>query len=276
MLGGDGDTQLSVAVGHVPGSAWPSQPGTVLLAAHDVTYFSHIDDLTVGQSLSFVTPCATYDYRVTGHQVVKSGTNIYSNPLQNLLVLETCYPLNALYITPDRYLVTGELIDVRRLGQSASLPTVNTPTVTTPPALSAQGLTLATNPLLLGSLSIQGSPSATWSQSPAPIDEEAAVLTAYFAALRASEQKQPTWWAGVTASSVPFSASLPLHGATVVGMPHQENPVLTVHNNVLTGASLSVIARITGGEAPGAYQIQIQMEVEHGILLITQWKMLPA
>jgi sortase A len=276
VLGGDGDPQLNIAVGHVPGSIWPGEPGTALFAAHDVTYFSHIDGLSVGQTVKFATPCATYNYRVTGHQIVKAGSPIYTSPLQNLMVLETCYPLNALYITPKRYLVTAELTSIQKTGISAVLPPVATPTVPAPAALASQGLTLATNKLFLGTLSLQGSPSLSWSQSPAPIDDEAAVISEYFGALRSAEQEQPSWWQSLTTSQVPFSDSMPLHNAAISSYSGQVDPVLSVNGHTLTGASLSLTERIGGGSAPGLYQLLVTFSVEHGTLLITQWKMTPA
>jgi len=78
VLAGDGDSQINVAVGHADGSSWPGQPGTTLFAAHDVTYFSHINQLAVHSEIDFVTPCQTFTYQVTGHQVVQKGSPVYS------------------------------------------------------------------------------------------------------------------------------------------------------------------------------------------------------
>ena len=117
VLAGVDDNELNVAVGHVPASAWPGQPGTTILAAHDVTYFSAIDHLAIGQRVAFATPCRTYVFVVTGHQIVTSGSPVYSSPSQSLLVLETCYPLNALYITSQRYLVTAQFQGTEQRGK---------------------------------------------------------------------------------------------------------------------------------------------------------------
>jgi len=66
-------------------------------------------------------------------------------------VLETCYPTNALFLTDQRYLVTAQLVSVRlndkALPAVASPPEPNLPI---PAALSAEGLTLATNDLPSG------------------------------------------------------------------------------------------------------------------------------
>jgi sortase A len=110
VLADDGDPQLSVAVGHVTGSAWPGGAGTGVLVAHDVSYFSRINLLQPGATVKFVTPCVTYSYRVTGHQVVASGSPLYSSPNQSILVLETCYPLDALFLAPQRFLLTTQYV----------------------------------------------------------------------------------------------------------------------------------------------------------------------
>lgn len=276
VLGGDGDPQLDVAVGHVPGSTWPGgQAGTALFAAHDVTYFSHISNLLVGQSVEFATPCATYTYRITGHQIVRSGSPIYTSPLQTRLILETCYPLDALYITPKRYLVTAELTSVTHSGATAVLPNYATPSIPAPSALAGQGLTLATNKLFLGTLDLQGSPSTQWTQSPAPINNEAAVIGDYFAALRSAEQNQQSWWNDLAAPSAPYASVGPLHDASIASYSGQVSPVLTVDDNALTTATLNATAKVTGGSSPGLYAIHVVMTVVRNSLTITQWTMAP-
>ncbi|HWE66219.1 MAG TPA: class D sortase [Acidimicrobiales bacterium] len=276
VLGGDADAQLNVAVGHIPGSSWPGQPGTVVFAAHDVSYFSQITGLSVGQLVQFATPCATYDYQVTGHQIVRTGSPIYTSPLQDLLVLETCYPLDALYITPKRYLVTAKLTAVHQTGVITNLPQIETPSVPAPADLLAQGLTLATNNLPLGTLSVAGSPATSWSQSPAPVDAETAVLEEYFGALRSAEQDRPAWWTDLATAAAPFSRSLPLRGGQVSSYAATVDPELSVQGAEITGASLNLDLHVSGGSAPGEYLLNVVMAVQHGALRITEWKMTPS
>ena len=71
VVQGTDDPQLSVAVGHLPASSWPGTTGTSVLAAHDVTWFSHIDQPAPGDEVSVVTACQTFVYRWT---VMKSST----------------------------------------------------------------------------------------------------------------------------------------------------------------------------------------------------------
>ena len=169
VLQGTGDSVRSDAVGHDPASVWPGQPGTSVLSAHDVTWFSRIGQLKPGDEVRYVTPCWTYTYTVTSHVIVSVGSPVYSSAAGRL-VLDTCYPLDALYITPTRYLVYASLA-----GSSPTHPTATVPTNWPAPAvpalakLAAQGLGLATNDAPLGTFALTGSPSREWAQSSAPL-----------------------------------------------------------------------------------------------------------
>jgi sortase A len=277
VVAGVGDSQLDVAVGHVPDSAWPGQPGTTILAAHDVSYFSAIDHLSAGQRITFVTPCLTYVYAVTGHQIVAAGSPVYSSPSQSLLILETCYPLNALYITSQRYLVTaqyeGSLPTGQPMGAIAAVEPA--PVVPAPASLSAQGLTMATNNVALGTLDIVGTPLPSWQQGPGPLVDEGAVLSEYFAAVRTVEQGRSDWWTTLS-PTVPFGVTSVLQGATISVDIDPLNPVLTVQGDQLTGAQLTTTVRIAGGHAPGIYQLVVTMADTSGTLTVTGWSLSPS
>jgi sortase A len=277
VLAGDGNDQLDVAVGHVPASAWPGQPGTTILAAHDVTYFSAIDHLWTGERVAFATPCRTYVFVVTGHQIVTSGSPVYSSPNQSLLVLETCYPLNALFITSQRYLVTAEFQGTEANGApvGAVANLTPAPTVPAPPALTAQGLTLATNYVQLGTLDIVGTPLPSWQQGPNPLNDEGAVLSEYLGALHAAEQGRADWW-GALAPSVPFTSASVLNGATISGYVVPLDPMLAVKGSQLMAAEVTTTVRVSGGAAPGIYKLVANMADPFGSLVITGWSLTPS
>jgi LPXTG-site transpeptidase (sortase) family protein len=267
------DSVLNVAVGKVPGSVWANQPGTMLLAAHDVSYFSAIDRLQPGQTIRFATPCDTYLYRVTGHQIVAAGSPLSTSPAQSLLILETCYPLNALFITSQRYLVTASLerIVVEHAVVPSQVAQPIAPGVPAPAPLAAQGLTLDQNDVQLGVLNLAGSPASSWQQGPEPMADEAAVLADYFAGLRSALQNQPSWWS-VLAPSVPFSDAGALQGAQM-SYTGSLTPTLSAIGTSLTGATIDVNLDVSGGSAPGRYALHVTEDVIGGQLAITGWSM---
>ncbi len=98
---------LDVAVGHASQSVWPGQGGSAVFLAHDVSYFSRIDELAPGSVITFQglpEGCRKLTFEVTGHDVVPAGSPI-AQQAEPSMVLDTCWPVNALWYTPNRYLV---------------------------------------------------------------------------------------------------------------------------------------------------------------------------
>lgn len=100
---------LAASAGHLNTSVLPGEVGTTVLAAHDVTYFHHIDELQRGDIITVTTSQGTFDYQVTSHAVIHVGDNV-NNTGYPSLVLETCYPLNALTLVNSRYVVYANLL----------------------------------------------------------------------------------------------------------------------------------------------------------------------
>jgi len=275
VVDGTGETQLSVALGHVTASAWPGPSGTSVLEGHDVTWFSRLGNLRVGDPVSVETPCRTMSYRVETSQVVAAGTPILQTS-GSRLVLVTCYPLDALSLTTQRLVVIADLTGiVGRGGATGAVAAPSTPVVPAPAALAAQGLDLAHNPAPMGTLGITGTPTPAWQESAAPLADEGAVVALYFAALRSAEQDQPAWWAAV-APSVPFASALQLVGATVTYNDTTFDPVLGVTGTTFTGATLVTKPVLAGGAAPGLHRIAMTASVVGGQLVVTGWAMTPA
>jgi sortase A len=292
VVDGVGDAQLSVAVGHVPASSWPGTDGTSVLAAHDVTWFSQIDQLTPGDQISVVTPCETFVYTVADHQVVSADTPILQSA-SSRLVLITCYPVDALFLTSQRYLVDADLSRVVDAGTqtrtasrakagapsasasvaAAAVPaSVAAPEVPAPPALVSQGLDLAHNSAPMGSLSVIGSPSISWEQSSGPLNDTAAVVSLYFAAIRSAEQGEGDWWVAI-APDVAYASASPLMGATIVYNNSTLSPVLDVSGSALTGVSLETEPVLSGNDFSGLYRIQMTADVVNDQLIVSGWSM---
>jgi sortase A len=272
VLAGTSDAVLGEAVGHVTGSAWPGQPGTSVLSAHDVTWFSRIGGLRPGDLLKYVTPCRTYTFQVTGHQVVAAGSPVYTTAASEI-VLDTCYPFNALYLTSTRYLVYGDLTRAEPTSPLAVPPPgPPAPRVPAPAQLAAEGLDLDHNRVPLGTLTLTGSPSASWRQSGAPIAVEAAALTAYFGAIRSAEQGKRSWWADL-APSVSPAAAAPVWRGDLSGYGTPLSITLRVDGGQAAGATLSALVTT---RSAGTFDLSVRETLISGTLLVTGFRMSPA
>ncbi|MHB8246308.1 MAG: class D sortase [Acidimicrobiales bacterium] len=275
---GETGAVLSAAVGHDLSSVWPGQDGTAVLAAHDVSYFARIGTLKRGSTVVYVSPCRTVTFRVTGHRIVAAGSPVANSPGPTL-VLDTCWPNNALWWTPDRELVTAVEVNSRPTTAQSTRPTAqatgalrwqSTPlAVPAPPSLVDQGLTLDTNPTMLGTMSVTGTPSSSFVQSPLPLAVEQAGLTAYYGTLHAVMAGRPDWFAAV-APKVSFPAAL--SGARISLYLSRLTVAVEAKGNRPVGAVLSASVELTtpaGAVSDGT--LVVSCAVRHGELLVTGW-----
>jgi sortase A len=281
VVAGTGDAVLADAVGHVAGSAWPGHAGTSVFAAHDVTWFSGIDRLQPGDEIRYVTPCHSYSYRVTSHRVVQAGYPVYNTAVPSI-VLDTCYPLNALYLTTSRYLVYATLVMISPNSVSpaaaSSPPRPASPplTVPAPKALVAQGLDLDQNVGPLGILGFAGSPSRRWSETSAPLTAEGAVLTEYFGVIRSAEQGERPWWADL-APSVPATAAAGLWDSQITRYDALIDVTLRVRGDRTVGAVLTTAITTRHSGKLRAYDLTVTETVTGtGALVVTGFTMQPA
>jgi len=275
VVQGVSPSQLDVAVGHVPTSAYPGAEGTTVLSAHDVTWFSQINHLEPGDAVDFIEPCETLRYQVVGATVVRVGSPLYSTSVP-MIAMVTCYPLDALFLTPKRYVVSAELVGVTKTG-SQRLPSIATPAapplvVPAPPALALQGLSLTNNDAPLGTLGFDPAPPASLLESPVPLDIESSVLELYFAAIRASEQDHPGWWSDL-AHGVAFSDAAPLVRAVITYNNALVTPTLAFHGSRFVSATLTAEPQLSGGARPGLYRVSMTAVVEGHELRVGTWSM---
>ena len=143
-----------------------------------------------------------------------------SNTTDPSLVLDTCWPPNALFFTPDRLLIRATEVGAATKGPNLDpgaqfVKTVQATDYTTsaPPPLQAQGLTLEQNEAPMGTMNLVNA-SVAFAQSPGPLSLEAAALETYFGGLHAGAQRQAAWWAAM-APGLPMPPQL--DGAVVIG-----------------------------------------------------------
>jgi LPXTG-site transpeptidase (sortase) family protein len=250
ILQGLSDPVFNVAAGHDPISPWPGALGESIIEAHDVSYFARISTLKRGDRVIWVDACTERTFRVITMKISAPGAEISPPPDGQGLALITCYPTNALFWTPRRFVVETEMVSSRRLTRPQPRPAVLIPhlRVPAPPALVAEGLSLQTNSILLGHLSTTGHPSAAFLEGPAGLDAQRAALESYFGAEKAIAAGNSAWWHDLAV------AKLPMPPAWSTSDP--VNVTLDVAGNSVRSVSLWSAA------------FMMRLVVRHGALLI--------
>ncbi|CAG4906163.1 class D sortase [Acidithrix sp. C25] len=208
---GLGNSVLDISIGHDPLTPWPGPTTTALFAAHDVSFFSHLSQLKPGDTITYTVPCATYTFAVTGAVVTKPGASV---PISKGggVVLDTCWPPNALWYTPDRYVVTARYVGTKPQGSidtSSTVPSLPTVKIgfAIPQGLNPALLILGNNTQMMGEMQFSGTPSSYFEQSNAPLVIEATALQGWFGVIHALEASSQSWWRSL-APSVTYPTSL--------------------------------------------------------------------
>ncbi len=269
---GTEDDVLGAAVGHASSTPLPGSPGTAVLLAHDVSYFSHIDALKPGDLIRYTSACSTDVFTVTGHTVVRAGAPVPALG-GDALVLDTCWPTDALWFTPNRYLVEAVQTSTAR-----AAPTTSNSGFTTwvtayhspaPPPLVAQGLDLVHNEVPMGTLQLAGSPDPHWAQSPAPLAVEGAALQAYFGATHAAAQRRQDWWSLVAPGVAPPPE---IWGTWVSAHEAPLGVRLSATGDTPTSVTFDTVVQLSGGAAPGVYHEQVSEAVHGLVVTVTSWE----
>ena len=245
------DSVLNVAAGHDPLSPWPGAVGESVIEAHDVSYFARISALKRGDRIVWVDACTERAFRVIATEISAPGAEVSPPPDGRGLALITCYPTNALFWTPDRFVVRTEMVSSGRLTTPPprlTLPLVPHLRVPAPPALVAEGLTLQSNDIRLGHLFTTGHPSAAFLQGPAGLDAEKAALESYFGAQKAIASRNSAWWHDLVVPDLRMPPPWPASGPVSV--------ILDVTGDSVTSVTLS---------SPG---FSMRLVVRHGTLFI--------
>jgi sortase A len=270
---GTDDQELNVAVGHDPQSVWPGVDGAAVFLAHDVSYFVHLNELKPGDVITYKTACNTVKFQVSNQQVVPAGSAV-SNTSDPSLVLDTCWPPNALFFTPDRLLIRATEVGAATKGANLDpgaqfVQTVKSTDYTTsaPQALQAQGLTLDQNEAPMGTMNLVDA-SVAFAQSPGPLSLEAAALETYFGGLHAAAQRHPAWWADM-APRLPLPPQL--DGASVTGHDAPLNVEIDSAGGTPTQVVLRTTVTLAGGSAPGEHAMTVVLPVHGSVVTIGSW-----
>ena len=105
------ESTLRRAVGHLPGTPFPGEPGNVVLAGHRDSLFRPLRLVQGGDRLSLKTPDGDFVYEVTSLQVVApERTDVLRGGREPELTLVTCYPFSYVGPAPQRYVVQARVV----------------------------------------------------------------------------------------------------------------------------------------------------------------------
>ena len=103
---------LRRAVGHIPGTALPGQPGNIGLSGHRDTFFRPLRNIQQHDLITLTTLLGEYRYRVISINVTgPSDVSVLDPGGNQILTLVTCYPFHFVGSAPHRFIVRAERID---------------------------------------------------------------------------------------------------------------------------------------------------------------------
>jgi sortase A len=111
VMEGVGTTTLRRAVGHIPGTALPGEPGNVGISGHRDTFFRPLRNIQRNDIITLTTLTGEYRYRVLTTRIVSPANVAVLDPSTNeILTLVTCYPFYFVGSAPNRFIVRAERV----------------------------------------------------------------------------------------------------------------------------------------------------------------------
>ncbi len=116
---GAGNSTLSLAAGHIPGTALPWQTGNVGVAGHRDTLFRGLRGIRKDDLIQFDTLDTSYVYEVASTQIVDpQDVGVLEPGPYRELTLVTCYPFNYIGSAPERFIVKAREMSQAAVRQS--------------------------------------------------------------------------------------------------------------------------------------------------------------
>lgn len=106
VVDGIDESTLRRAVGRLPSSSLPGEPGDVALAGHRDTDFRPLQEIRRGDLVRLRTSQGPFEYRVESIRIVSpSRVDVLTPESHATLTLITCYPFHYVGAAPLRYIV---------------------------------------------------------------------------------------------------------------------------------------------------------------------------
>jgi len=111
VIEGTNGRTLRRAVGHIPGTALPGQPGNVGISGHRDTFFRPLRNIQRNDIITLTTVLGEFRYRVVSTRIVSPSNVAVLDPGGNeMLTLVTCYPFYFVGSAPNRFIVKAERV----------------------------------------------------------------------------------------------------------------------------------------------------------------------
>jgi sortase A len=111
VIEGTSGSTLRRAVGHIPGTALPGQPGNVGISGHRDRFFRPLRNIQKNDIITLTTLFGEFRYRVISTRVVSpSNVTVLDGSENQILTLVTCYPFYFVGSAPNRFIVRAERV----------------------------------------------------------------------------------------------------------------------------------------------------------------------
>lgn len=105
------DETLDLAVGHIPGTPRPGEPGNVALAGHRDSFFEGLREIRLADEIRIETPRGPHRYVVESTEIVRpEDVRVIAPTKDDVLTLVTCYPFKYVGNAPKRFIVRARLV----------------------------------------------------------------------------------------------------------------------------------------------------------------------
>jgi len=111
ILEGDDEATLAQAVGHLPDTVMPWEPGNSAVAGHRDTFFRPLKDVKEGDEIRVTTPEGPLVYRITDKKITTpDDVQVLAPTTNQVLTLVTCYPFYYIGSAPKRMIIRAERV----------------------------------------------------------------------------------------------------------------------------------------------------------------------
>ena len=138
--------RLRIAVGHLPDTPLPWEPGNSAVAAHRDGIFRPLENVRNGDRVIVRTSRGDFEYQVQNTQIVRPTDLSVLEPLgADALTLITCYPFSYIGSAPKRFIVHAIRTAGPMKGDDGLLPSRSLSTMARYRAAAAKGHQVATS-----------------------------------------------------------------------------------------------------------------------------------